>query len=110
MTTATAPTKTKKPTMATLKSFMRACNNSLHIKHLSSFDGMVDCVMPCESGFLNVSGRYDPTKRNTYGIGAWFVGGAGRNFIYLWNDDKFIGYEVSNCCGSFIIAVPRKTT
>jgi hypothetical protein len=101
----------KKVTLATIKSFMKGCNASLYVKPLSAFDGMVDCVMPCEekNRWFNVSGRYNPDKSNTYGLGsgAWFVGGS-RNWFSLYADDTYIGYEVSNCCGSFIVATLRK--
>ena len=93
----------KKITKTTIKSFIRKNQESLHIKPLSSFDGMVDCVMPSESGFSPVV-KTESFLDYTLGInGAWFVG---RDSYSTYSDDSFVGFAVYNCCGSFIIAVP----
>ena len=71
------------PTLATIKSFIRK-NPALYIKNLSNFDGMVDCVMPCDDqGFRPVSApEQGYNHENKLGIrGAWFVFG-GRDRIY----------------------------
>jgi len=94
------------PTMATIKSFIRK-NPALYIKNLSNFDGMVDCVMPCnDQGFRPVSAPeqgYNP--ENKLGIrGAWFVLGGGDR-VYDYSEAGFTGYEVYNSCGNFVLAI-----
>lgn len=93
----------KKITKATIKSFIRKYNDSLHIKKLSTFDGMVDCAMSVDSEFLPIE-RTESCLNNTLGIeGAWFVG---RDSYRVYSDGAYVGFEVYNCCGSFILAVP----
>ena len=96
------------PTMTTIKSFIRK-NPALYIKNLSNFDGMVDCVMPCDNqGFRAVTAPdAGYNHENKLGIqGAWFVLGGGDR-IYDYSDGDFIGYEVYNCCGHFILAIKK---
>jgi len=98
----------KKTTLATIKSFVKRekNNNNLYIKVKSGFDGMVDCVMPVDDGFGKVK-ETTLLNDNTLGMeGAWFVGG-NRDYFDDYADDNFIGYLISNCCGSFIIAMKR---
>ena len=95
----------KKITLATVKSFIRKSNN-LHIKFLSSFDGMVDCVMPSEQNDFSPTLPSDRHHENTLGIhGAWFT--HGRNWFESYECERFKGIKVSNCCGSFILATPK---
>lgn len=98
-----------KVTMATIKSFVRKNQDKLYISCLSSFDGMTDCVQqsddcsfaPAKPTELNNSGTH------TLGIrGAWFVGHS-RDYFTPFSDSGFVGYEVSNCCGNFRIAVKQ---
>lgn len=102
-------TTTKKITQATIKSFINRemKNENLFIKNKSSFDGMVDCVMPVQGGFRKV----EPSGNNgdyCLGVtGAYFVGQS-RDHFTPWANDNFIGYEVYNCCGSFILAMARR--
>lgn len=101
--------KGKKVTIATIKSFVkreRAIDN-LYISCKSSFDGMVDCVMPSNDQGMHKVKASTLQEKYTLGIaGAWFVGQS-RDYFTPFADDDFIGYEVSNCCGSFIIAMRR---
>jgi hypothetical protein len=101
--------KGKKVTMATIKSFVkreRAIDN-LYIKCKDSFDGMVDCVMPCKDQGMSKVTQSNLQEAHTLGIaGAWFVGSS-RDYFTPFADDDFIGYEVYNCCGSFILAMRR---
>jgi len=88
----------RKPTLATLKSFIKRNDKNLYIKVKSSFDGMVDCVMPVEDEFRKVE-SINMENKYTLGIqGAWLVGGS-RNYIKAIED----GYEVYNCCGTWQI-------
>jgi len=98
----------KKTTLATVKSFIKreAKNGNLYIKVNSSFDGMVDCVMPVEDSFRKVE-TLNLEEKNSLGIrGAWFVGHSSDSFDDF-SDDNFIGYRVYNCCGTFFIAMKK---
>ncbi len=106
----------KKPTLATLKSFIRKNEANLFIKCSSSFDGMTDCVQN------NPNAAYRPIKKlertgpfvrehtsfdNTLGFnGIWLVGGS-RDYIKVVCEEGFTGFEVYNCCGSFTVAIPE---
>jgi hypothetical protein len=102
-----------KTTLATIKSFVKRNENNLFINVKSSFDGMTDCCQPCKDGFAPVEKRkngvfidHDIDKR-TLGInGAWFVGSS-RDYFNEFENLLFKGYEISNCCGSFILAVKK---
>lgn len=98
----------KKITLATVKSFIKreAKNNNLYLKKSSSFDGMVDCVMPIDDVFSLVnSSKVDFTDRYKLGIaGTWFVGDS-RDYFEPFTIDNFTGYRVSNCCGDFYLAM-----
>ena len=100
------PVKLKSnPTLTTIKSFIRK-NQNLYISTQSRFDGMVDCVMPCDNKTFEPAKPSDGFK-NTLGIeGAWFVFDS-RDLISEYEDDNFKGYEVYNCCGRFILAVKK---
>ncbi len=113
----TTATKAKKITVATVKSFIRKNRSNLLIQVCSSFDGMQDMVIESKSGFQPIEARtcYDH-RTNTYvqtdqnssdhmGInGVWFTG---RDFCNAFENDLVIGYEVSNCCGSWRIAITK---
>ena len=97
-------TKTKKITLATIKSFIRKNDGALLINVTSRFDGMTDC---CESrnGGFEVAQKTDRCSENTLGIeGAWFVKGS-RDYFKEYSDGERTGYEVYNCCGRFVLAV-----
>jgi hypothetical protein len=92
----------KKPTLATLKSFINKNRPALHINCVSSFDGMQDCVAYKENSKFKPATKSDGYK-NTLGInGVWVVG---RDSIRPYDKDGFNGFEVYNCCGTFIVAV-----
>jgi hypothetical protein len=96
-----------KITKTTIKSFVKKNFDKLHIKKLSSFDGMVDCVMPIEDTF-NKAQKSEHNLDYTIGIkGAWFCGGESYT---PYNDNGFMGYRVYNVCGSFILAIPSEVT
>lgn len=95
-----------KITRATIKKFIKDNQNGLYVKVDSSFDGMVDCVMPVEDEFRKVE-KIDMESKYNFGIcGAWFVGG-NRDYFTPYADDHMIGYEISNSCGSFKLAFQR---
>lgn len=97
-----------KITRTTIKSFIARNKNGLYIKTKSDFDAMQDCVTGRESEFTKI--KESPLEANneyTLGInGAWFVGRS-RDYFEPYADDHMVGYEVSNCCGSFILAFQK---
>lgn len=100
-----APKSTKKITLATVKSFVKKNRNGLYIRVGSRFDGMNDCVMPVNGGFSPA--KESGNTENTLGIaGAWFVRDS-RDWFTPYDDGTFTGYEVSNCCGNFILAIKK---
>ena len=105
----------KKVTISTIKSFIKreAASGNLYIRNDSDFDGQTDCVQHNDSpAFRKVTllapSQFSTDTNNRLSIpGAWFVGGS-RDYFTPYADDKYIGYEVYNCCGSFILAMARK--
>ena len=93
-----------KITKATIKSFIRKNPDNLFINVKSSFDGMIDGCAYYNDGFKKAEKDTD-NIRNTLGVsGAWFVNNS-RDYFNPYNKDGFIGYGVTNCCGSFILAI-----
>lgn len=98
----------KKITLATIKAFVRKNAANLYVKQNASFDGMTDCVMEVKDTYRKVE-SIDLTKRDTLGIpGAWFVRDS-RDYFYPHSADGFTGFQVSNCCGRFVLAVPEES-
>lgn len=97
--------KSKKVTLATVKAFIRRNRATLLIKTHSSFDGMVDCVMDTGEREFTPASNTDNYHDNNQGIrGVWFVGGS-RNWFIAFDRGGLVGYETSNCCGKFSVAV-----
>jgi hypothetical protein len=100
------PTKMKKVTKATVKSFINKNIDNLLINVKSSFDGMTDCCEPLHEGFKKAT-KSDSRERWNLGIEeAWFVGQS-RDYFTTYETSELKGYEVSNCCGHFIIAIEK---
>ena len=99
---------TKKITMATLKSFVKKNSNDLHINLQSAFSGYTDCVESVGNTFQKTSVKTsDVNYKHTLGVdGAWFVGSS-RDYLNAFENDSFIGIEVYNSCGCFILAVSK---
>ena len=97
-----------KATLATVKSFIRKNNGNLFISTHSHFDGMVDCVMPCEDQkytSVKIEDKSEYMMKRTMGLnGAWFVGDS-RDSIAPFDDGSFKGFEIFNSCGCFSIAI-----
>ena len=93
----------KRITLATIKSFIKRNREDLMINVRSRFDGMTDGCETVKGGFKKAI----PTTShldNTLGIdNAWFVG-SGRDNFYPYEKDGMTGYEIYNCCGTFILA------
>lgn len=105
----------KKITLATVKAFIAKNRGELHISCRSRFNGMTDGVESCnDQGFTPVAAPSTEGKAfknlgrdNTLGIaGAWFVFGS-RDSFSAYDDGKFSGIKVYNCCGSFVLAVAK---
>ena len=97
----------KRVTLATVKSFAKKNAKSLCIKNLSNFDGMDDCVRNHNNPTFREATAVDVNVPYTWNIGAWFVGSS-RDYFNTYNQDGFFGYEVSNSCGSFVLAIKNE--
>ena len=95
--------------------FIRKNFDNLYINVKSDFDGMADCCEARHAGFVKVkkdeTEYYQSNKEamheRTLGIpGAWFVGSS-RDYLKSYDDSTFKGFEVSNCCGHFILAIKK---
>ncbi len=103
-----------KPTIATVKSFIRKNADNAFINVKSSFDGMTDSVEQLDGGFrpLKKNERQgvfttDHHKNPSLGYnGVWFVGGS-RDWVQPYTSESMQGYEVSNACGSWIVAIRK---
>jgi len=95
----------KKITLATIKSFIAKSGNNLHFVRRTAFDGMQDMVCATGDTKLVKATRCEVT-RGTQGVaGASFVGSS-RDYFTRYYENGFEGFIVSNCVGSFILAVP----
>lgn len=99
-------TKTKKVTLATVKSFIRKnLGKGLLIKLDTKFDGMYDSVMPVEDDYTEAVA--DDSHDNHCGVsGAWFVRQS-RDFFSRIDTETHEGFHVSNCCGSFDLVIEK---
>lgn len=101
----------KKITLATVKSFVKKNRENLYINLHSRFDGMHDCIMPAKGGFEKAQpskqGVFVNTTDHTLGIeGAWFVYGS-RDYLKPFENETMKGFEISNCCGNFTLAIQK---
>ena len=96
----------KKITKATLKSFVKKNAGSLYIKKKRSFDGVVDGCIIIREGFSPVVSTQNNREHTLEITGAWLVNGS-RDYFNAYQDDNFVGIEVYNCCGNFIIAIKK---
>jgi len=94
----------KKITKTTIKSFIKNNLDNLYIKNNNSFDGMVDGVTECKNRAFKKAEKSEKHNEHRLGIeGAWFVGSS-RDYFSAYEYNGFKGYEISNCCGNFILA------
>lgn len=103
----------KKPTVATLKSFIRKNEGRILINVKSSFDGMTDSVESLDGGFTplrKIDSRKgvfcpDNLRNPTLGYeGVWLVGES-RDRVKPFCEGGLQGYQVDNSCGRWIVAV-----
>lgn len=100
----TKTSEQKKVTLATVKSFIKRNKEKLFINVKRTFDGMTDSIEERDGG-VHPAVMKDWHMEHTLGIqGAWFVGG-GRDYFRDYNEGGFVGYTISNSCGSFVLAI-----
>lgn len=93
----------KKITRSTIKSFIQKNKKDLYIKKISEFDGQIDGSRTLKNDFEKITEGEFGDK--TFGInGVWFVGN-GRDYFERYEDANFLGYEISNSCATFILAL-----
>jgi hypothetical protein len=97
-----------KPTIATVKAFMRKNLDNLHIKRRSEFDPQID------GHAWNDNAQFVPVKQTDsmpdykHGIeGVWIVRYGSKNCIAPYSDENWEGFEVSNCCARFTIVIRK---
>ena len=97
----TTALKTKKITMATLKSFIRK-SESLFVLNISSFDGMTDCVEKKNNQKLLAVSKENAIGHN----GVWCVGSS-RDWFSFYETETHYGIKVSNSCGCGILITSK---
>lgn len=99
--------KSQKITLATVKSLINKNAENLYIKLESKFNGMTDGIDFVKDCFTKTESTSSNIK-NTLGInGAWFVGSS-NDYFTSFENNNFIGVEIYNCCGSFILAIKKQ--
>jgi len=98
----------KKITLATLKSFAKRNQENIFTKELSSFDGMTDGVEYNPNANWSKT-EINPEKSNYYktGIQGVYTVGSSRDYFSLYEDEKFTGIRIYNCCGTSILAIKK---
>ena len=98
----------KKITKSTVKSFINKNRKNLYIHTKSRFDGMTDGIESLRGGMAKAKESKEYLE-HTMGIeGAWFTTSS-KNYVYEYESPTMIGYEVSNCCGRFVVAISKLT-
>ncbi|MDZ4241142.1 MAG: hypothetical protein U1D31_03425 [Patescibacteria group bacterium] len=59
---------------------------------------MTDCIQPTNDKQFDKVGISTLQEAHTR---------QSRDYFTAYADDKFIGYEITNCCGHFILAMAR---
>ena len=99
-------TTSKKITKTTVKSFINKNRKDLYINTKSRFDGMTDGIESLNGGMAKAKETQDYLE-HTMGIeGAWFTTSS-KNYVYEYESPIMVGYEVSNCCGRFVVAISK---
>jgi len=94
----------KKITRTTIKTFVKANQDSLYIKIKSDFNGMMVEIVR-NAKFTRMKGTYTPTDIRL-GFNIPFVGDGGDSFSVFGNEE-YQGFEWYNCVGSGIIAIKK---
>lgn len=94
----------RKFTKASFKSYVKKNSDRLFVKTKSDFDSMTDCVTTVNGVWSKLKKDDFRSKENTLGWhGVWLVGHS-RDYFREYKDEEMVGYEVTNCCGRFVIA------
>lgn len=97
----------KKITRATLKSFVGKNLDNLFIKVKSDFDPMIDCVSETKNNIFVPITKTNGSIKYTLGIqGCWLVGQS-RDYFKEYEDENFIGIDIDNSCGSFLLVIKK---
>lgn len=121
-----------KITKTTFKNLLKKNNGNLFIQFISDFDGQSDCVefIPSDRRKFRPL-EWDKVEERDYQYGAeqgrtrqqveenffsnqntlgyrgiWLVNQSRDSFQH-YEDEKFTGIKVYNCCGSFIVAIQK---
>lgn len=101
-----------KPTLATVKKFIKESGENLLIKKKSEFDGMSDGTVTIRDAQFTKALKSEHCeeqfgKDHKLGVhGAWFVFGS-RDHITEFETATHKGFDVFNCCGSFTLATSK---
>ena len=96
----------KKLTKTTLKSLIKKNAGNLFVRIRAEFDGMVDGVVYSKREFKSAKTTTRAIE-NSLGLeGVHLVHGSG-NFFEAYEDENYVGIEISNCCGCMIVAVRK---
>ena len=96
--------ETKRITLATLKSFVKNNESKLYLNIRSDFDGMIDGMRYLNDGFKPAEKDSDPDHHNLGIRGLWLVCSS-RDYFRPYDDGKFKGIEISNCCQHSFLAI-----
>lgn len=97
----------KKITLATVKSFLNKNRKNLHIRCDSTFSGMSDMVEQNVGAEFKAATIDNGNVDHNFGIeGAWFVGQS-RDYFKSFENESYMGFEIYNACGSFILAIKK---
>jgi hypothetical protein len=89
--------KSKKITLATVKSFVKNVP-AIYVEHKSSFSGMSDMVeYHSETRMIEIS------KEKALGINGAYVVGRSRDYFRYMESETHYGIKIYNACGSAIL-------
>ncbi|HPJ87402.1 MAG TPA: hypothetical protein PLU55_04760 [Candidatus Pacearchaeota archaeon] len=98
----------KKITRATFKSFVKKNSDKLLAKVISDFNGMTDCVEHLSDAEYSPARKAEiDSEENNLGFNEIWLVGDSRDYFKLIDNEKYFGYHVSNCCGSFDIVIAK---
>ena len=98
--------KSKKITLATVKSFIRKAGDNLYIREDSTFDGMIDGTRFFNSEFEKAE-KTDWAVNHSLGINGLYLVKQSRDYFTHFDNGEFIGIDYYNSCGSGVLAVKK---
>lgn len=101
--------RSKKITLATLKAFAKKNSENLFAKVKGEFDGMTDCVQSNKGAKFFKTEVTKPDDHSYFrtGIRGIYTVGGSRDYFTFYEDEKFYGIEVYNCCGSSVLVTTK---